>query len=68
MCWQSWMEQYRCSGMEHSIPYFLHTTLGVPITKIVDSKVLDMMRNDEDAKNNADKGDAEEADLADVEE
>ena len=66
------MEQYQCSGMELFVWFLIFhvtcTTLGVPITKIVDSKVLDMMRNDEDAKNNADKGDAEEADLADVEE
>ena len=36
------------------IPYFPCTTLGVPITKIVDSKVLDMMSDDEDAKNKVD--------------
>ena len=50
------------------IPYFPRTTLGVPITKIVDSKVLDMMSDDEDAKNEADEGDVEEADPADMEE
>ena len=44
------------------------TTLGVPITKIIDSKVLDMMSNDKDAENKADEGEVEEADPADVEE
>ena len=43
------------------IPYFLRATLGVSITKIVDSKVLEMMSSDEDAKNKADKGDVNEA-------
>ena len=32
------------------------------------SEVLDMMSDDEDAENEADEGDVEEADLADVEE
>ena len=36
------------------IPYFPHTTLSAPITKIVDSEVLDMMSDNEDAKNKAD--------------
>ena len=50
------------------IPYFTRTTLGVPITKIVDSEVLDMMSDDEDAESEVDEGDVEEADPADVEE
>ena len=55
-------------GAFRLIPYFPRTTLGVPITKIIDSEVLDMMSDDEDAENKADEGDVEEADLADVEE
>ena len=55
-------------GAFRLIPYFPRTTLGVPITKIVDSEVLDMMSDNEDAKNEADEGDVEEADLAVTEE
>ena len=50
------------------IPYIPRTTLGVLITKIVDSKVLDMMSNNKDAKNEADEGDVKEVDPTDVEE
>ena len=55
-------------GAFRLIPYFPRTTLGVPITKIVDSEVLDMMSDDEDTENKADEGDVDEADLADAEE
>ena len=43
-------------GAFHLIPYFPRTTLGVPITKIVDSEILDMMSDEEDTKIEADKG------------
>ena len=50
------------------IPYFPRTTLSVPINKIIDSEVLDVMSDDKDAKSEADEGDVEEANLVDVEE
>ena len=50
------------------IPYFPHTTLGVLITKIVDSEVLGVMSDDKDAKIKANEGDVDEADPTDVEE
>ena len=63
------MEQCQCSVWSFSFnSLFPRTTLGVPITKIVDSEVLDMMSDNEDAKNKADEGDVKEADPADVEE